>query len=189
MQNKKAPVLLLIGVGSVVAATGLLAGCGDEAQHTVKVERTEYASLGECVADWYDSSDCEDIADDANAASGASSTNAALPVSGANTGSSGGGGHAGGFHWYGPYYTEEGRVYHVNGKQTTGGVPTSPHGTTTSLEVRETTLDANSEAFDHTPESVSVSEEHAISRGGFMTAAHSEGGFGGGEGGHGSGGG
>lgn len=196
MHNKKSPVLLLIGVGSVIAATGLLAACDDEAPPAVHVQRTEYASLDACLADWNDMSDCESIADDANAASGTSGTYATLPASGTGTGSSGGGGHGGGAHWYGPYYTREGRIYHANGTQTTGYVPESPHGTTTSLVVRDSELEANnSEAFSHTPESVSVSEDHAISRGGFMTAAHGEGGHGGGGGegggggGHGSGGG
>ncbi|MBN3751658.1 hypothetical protein G3N95_01815 [Paraburkholderia sp. Tr-20389] len=91
-------------------------------------------------------------------------------------------------HWYGPYYTRTGTVYHPNGIQTEDAPLTQTmHGTEASLTVRESVLHAGGSAFVRSPHAVSVSESHAISRGGFTSGRGGGGhGFGGG---HGSGGG
>lgn len=99
---------------------------------------------------------------------------------------SNGGGHLSSVEggWYGPYYARDGVVYHTSGRHTTG-VPIQ-HGSVSSLTVRESALSAQSSAFRSTPRRVSITEGHAISRGGFLSSR----GFGGeGGGGHGSGGG
>ncbi|CAG9213791.1 conserved hypothetical protein [Paraburkholderia tropica] len=110
-------------------------------------------------------------------------TAASTQTSGGGHGYGGGGGGHSSFvyagHWYGPYYTQAGTVYHANGTQTRDA-PSGPlHGTASSLLVRSSSLHAGSDVFSRSPRSVSVSEGRAISRGGF-TSGH------GGGGGHGS---
>ncbi|HEV3425597.1 MAG TPA: hypothetical protein VG105_17815 [Paraburkholderia sp.] len=148
---------MLIGAAGVLAGAGLVAGCDKDAP--VQVERASYASKADCEGDWNRSDDCTLVVDGGQPASGASS--------------SGGGVHGGGgSHWYGPYYTRSGRVYHANGDESSESVHLS-HSTGVSE---------------------STSSEHALSgrggaeglsRGGFGESAHAGGSGEGGHGGHG----
>ncbi|NIE63329.1 hypothetical protein [Burkholderia sp. Ax-1719] len=119
----------------------------------------------------------------------ASTQNGASSVS--SSGGSGGGGHS--FfaytgHWYGPYYTRSGTVYHANGTHTEDAPRGPLHGSVSSLMMRESSLSSGGSVFRRSPSSVSVSEGRAISRGGF-TSSRSGGGSRGFGGGHGSSGG
>jgi hypothetical protein len=103
-----------------------------------------------------------------------------------SSGGSGGGSHS--FlaytgHWYGPYYTRSGTVYHANGTHTEDAPRGPLHGSVSSLMMRESSLGSGGSVFRRSPHSVSVSEGRAISRGGF-TSSRSSGshGFGGGHG-------
>jgi hypothetical protein len=199
LSNYKKPILVLTGVAVVI--TVIVASCdSSDDDAVVDVQRTHYATQEACLADWNNPADCQMVADEDSVASAASDASVAqaLAATSDTTGSSDGGGGVGGggggYHgvhyvgggWYGPYFTRTGTIYHSNGLHTTGTVPTSPHGDTTFLSMRSTSLDSGSSAFSHTPRSVSVSESRAISRGGFMSAHGGEGGghgFGGSRGG------
>lgn len=152
-KTQKRPTLTLIGVAGVLAGVGLVAGCdGDK---PVQVERASYASQADCERDWNRPEDCTADA----------STN--QPGSGTTT--SGGGHGGGGAHWYGPYYTRSGTVYHANGDETSEAVQVSHSTGVTESTSSEHALSAHG-------------GEEGISRGGFGESAHAGGG---GEGGHG----
>jgi hypothetical protein len=184
ISNKnRRPSLLLIGVGGVIAA-GMLSGCDEAAQKKVDVLRTRYDSQEACMLVWSTVDDCVYIADPAG--------QPATPASGASSTSTGSGhGGGGGGHWYGPYYTRGGTVYHTGKAPTEGVVPPLVTSNTEELTVRESSLTPGSTVYRETPDVVSASEHAAISRGGFMSSEGGEGGHGGGGegGGHGSGGG
>ncbi|WP_321954022.1 hypothetical protein [Paraburkholderia bannensis] len=173
--------------------------------NAVDVERVKYDSLAACLADWNQPSDCGYVCDapgakdpsDTGAVAGvaASATidsGTALPQlhectttastastvgSASSTGSSGG--HPSFFaytgHWYGPYYTRGGTVYHANGTQTEDAPRGPLHGSISSLTMRSSSFSSGSSVFRRSPSSVSISEGRAISRGGF-TSSHSGGG-------------
>ncbi|MBN3812733.1 hypothetical protein [Paraburkholderia sp. Ac-20347] len=203
-RKSKLPKLMLIGVGSAIAAGVIMHRCSDDDDQAVDVERVRYDSLAACLADWNQPSDCGFVCDapaaaDARAtvASGASVTQAVaggaasdgtidsgvVPASSectqagtgtqASSGGHGGGGHSGFIHaghWYGPYYTRAGTVYHANGMQT-HDAPSGPlHGTMSSLYVRSSSLGSGSDVFRRSPDSVSVSEGRALTRGGFTSS-------------------
>lgn len=203
MIRKKQPTLVLIGMSSVVAMS-MLTGCDDSpselpAENTVDVLRTHYDSLTECQQVWWISTnDCTFIpdpvtsADPATVASGANSTSSAH-AGGWSGGSSGNrqmtseslsgqsgvsdfaaaADHAHG-HWYGPYYTRSGIIYHHIGGNSYGSVPSSD-ANTDSLTVRESSLGSGSVIESEAPSAVAKSESAAISRGGFVSGS-SEGG-------------
>jgi hypothetical protein len=193
LSNYKKPLLVLTGAAVVI--TVIVGSCdSSDDDPVVDVQRTHYATQEACLADWNNPADCQMVADEDSVASAASDVSSAqaLVATSDTTGSSGGG--SGGYHgphyvgggWYGPYYTRSGTIYHNNGIHTTGVVPTSPHGDTSFLSMRSTSLGSGSSAFSQTPRSVSVSESRAISRGGFASAHGGEGGghgFGGSRGG------
>ncbi|WP_175772952.1 hypothetical protein [Paraburkholderia phenazinium] len=153
-RTQKRPTLLLIGAAGALAGVGLIAGCHNDTP--VQVERAEYASLADCERDWNRPDDCTSAAVGGQPGSGTSGS---------------GGGHGGfsGAHWYGPYYTRSGMVYHANGDETNEVVRVGH-----STGVSEST---------HTERSLTGHSggEDGISRGGFGESAHA----GGGEGGHG----
>ncbi|WP_147426778.1 hypothetical protein [Trinickia fusca] len=164
------PLLYLIGFSGLAAGTMIWLSPHDE---VVDIERTGYASREACLQDWNEPEDCEFVnADDTAVAASAASGGSDLDITSSRTVATSG--------WYGPYYTRDGVVYHASGLHTTG-VPFQ-HGMVSTLAVRESALSAGATAFHATPRSVSVSEGHAISRGGFMSSR-------GGGSGHGSGGG
>lgn len=192
MAQRTRPTLLLIGL----VAAGVMSGCDDNgattngSNRTLDVLRTRYDNHDACAQDWSVPQDCVFIPDDptlqgplaASAASSASST-----ASSTASGHIGGGG--GGGHWYGPYYTRSGTIYHVGLPPTQGKV--LPFGTvdTEAVTVRESSLNPGSDIYSRSPASVSYSERAAITRGGFTSSiGEGEGGHGGGEGGHGGGG-
>jgi uncharacterized protein YgiB involved in biofilm formation len=154
-KTQKRPTLILIGAAGTLAGAGLIAGCHNDTP--VQVERAEYASLTDCERDWNRPDDCTLGANGGQPASGASSSGSYVH------------GGAGGAHWYGPYYTKSGKVYHANGDETDEIVNASH-----STRVSEST---------HSEGSLSGhgGGEEGISRGGFGESAHA----GGGEGGHG----
>jgi uncharacterized protein YgiB involved in biofilm formation len=155
MKTRKRPSLILIGAAGVLAGTGFMAGCDDNTP--VDVERAVYTSQADCEQDWSRTDDCSFVADGAQSASG----NA--------PGTSSGGGHAGGGgHWYGPYYTRSGKVYHADGEETNDAIRVAH-----SSDVSETTMPEHALSAPH--------GEEGIARGGFGESAHA----GGGEGGHG----
>jgi hypothetical protein len=167
MTAPKRPRLAVIGALGVFASASLIAGCDNESK--VDVERAQYATQSDCESDWGRPEDCVLINDNAQPASGASS-------SGNGTGH---GAHAIGGHWYGPYYTRTGTVYHHDGEET---------------HERVSVRNAISTTESHESSS-SLSEGHggeSVSRGGFGESAEGGGeggGHGGGEGGgHGGGG-
>jgi uncharacterized protein YgiB involved in biofilm formation len=152
VKTQKRPTLRLIGAAGVLAGAGLVAGC----DKPVQVERASYASQADCERDWNRPEDCTAAADSGQPGSGASGASA---------------GHGGGFHWYGPYYTRSGTVYHANGDETSEAVHVSH-----STGVAESTMSEHAMSAH--------GGEEGISRGGFGESAHA----GGGEGGHGGGG-
>lgn len=147
------PKLTLIGALGLIAGTSLLGGCDDDT--AVAVERASYATQANCEQDWSRSGDCVFVPDAAQPASSASEADRA-------------GAHGAVGHWYGPYYTRSGTVYHSDGTQTRESVTTRNAMATTSENVP-------SRALSH-------GGGGEISRGGFGESAH-----GGGEGGHGGG--
>lgn len=153
-RTQKRPTLLLIGAAGTLAGAGLIAGCHNNTP--VQVERAEYASQADCERDWNRPDDCTLSADGGQPASGTS-------------GSGGGHGGSGGVHWYGPYYTRSGQVYHANGDETNEVVRVGH-----STEVSESTRTVGALSGHG-------GAEEGISRGGFGESAHA----GGGEGGHG----
>lgn len=209
-KKSSAPKLALIGVGSAIALGVMIHGCSDsDDDSAVDVERVKYDSLAACLADWNQPSDCgyvcdapgtKDPADNAASAavdvSAAVDSGTALPqlhecttVSSTSTqGSSGssGGGHSSPVytgHWYGPYFTSSGTVYHANGTHTEDAPRGYLHGSVSSLTMRSSSLNSGGSVFRRSPGSVSMSEGRAISRGGFTSSrgggSH---GFGGGHG-------
>lgn len=197
-KRSRAPRLMLIGVGSAIALGVLIHGCSDsDDDNAVDVERVKYDSLAACLADWNQPSDCgyvcdapgtKDPADNEAAAalagSGAVDSGTALPQlhecttaastenGASSTGSSGG--HHSFFaytgHWYGPYYTRSGTVYHSNGTQSEDAPRGPLHGSISSLTMRSSSFGSGSSVFRRSPSSVSVSEGRAISRGGFTSS-------------------
>ena len=156
MKKQKRPTLTLIGASGVLAGAALIGGCDKDT--SVRVERAGYASQADCERDWSRVDDCSFIIDGAQAASGAGSSNSTGGVHGG----------AGGGHWYGPYYTQSGKVYHANGQETNESVRT-----TNSSSISESTTSESA---------LSGHDSEAISRGGFGESAHAGGG---GDGGHG----
>ncbi|SIO55527.1 hypothetical protein [Paraburkholderia phenazinium] len=160
-KTQKRPTLMLIGAAGTLAGAGLIAGCHNDTP--VQVERAEYASQADCERDWNRPDDCALLADGGQPASGTSSSSG---TSGSAGGAHGGGGGA---HWYGPYYTKSGKVYHADGDETDEIVRASH-----STQISEST---------HSEGALTGhgGGEEGISRGGFGESAHA----GGGEGGHG----
>jgi uncharacterized protein YgiB involved in biofilm formation len=154
-KKQKRPALVLIGAAGVLAGAGFVAGC--DRNEPIEVERASYASLADCEQDWQRPEDCSQAANGSQGASGPSHT-------------SGGGAHGGGGgHWYGPYYTQSGKVYHANGDETDETVRVSHSTGISESTTSEHALSAHG-------------GEEGISRGGFGESAHAGGG---GEGGHG----
>ncbi|WP_322094349.1 hypothetical protein [Paraburkholderia bannensis] len=202
-RKPRAPKLMLIGVGSAIALGVMIHSCSDsDDDNAVDVERVKYDSLAACLADWNQPSDCGYVCDapgakdpsDTGAVAGVAAsatidsgtalpqlhectTTASAADSASSTGSSGG--HPSFFaytgHWYGPYYTRGGTVYHANGTQTEDAPRGPLHGSISSLTMRSSSLSSGSSVFRRSPSSVSISEGRAISRGGF-TSSHSGGG-------------
>lgn len=179
MKNKHSPRLVL--VGGAIATVGVLGGCNNSQSPVLDVMRNGYSSQQECLQDWGDPKDCKQI-DGAAGAAGASG----------GSGSSGGG-HAYGAHWYGPYYTKKGVVYHEDGSTSQRVAPPAPRmgTTTTEMQVEERELHSGSSAFSRSPSSEMAHEGRVVSRGGFFRgigeAFHSGRGFGGFHGFHGGG--
>ncbi|RDU97774.1 hypothetical protein [Trinickia dinghuensis] len=168
MQNKRSPRLVL--VGSAIATAGLLNACHDSAGQTTHVLRNGYATQQECIDDW-GPVDCTYI--DSGAA-GASAASAASPASGTSSANTGGVYVGSGFHYFGPYYTRRGIVYHENGMTSTrANPPIVRQGTTTEFDVRNSELHAGSDAFHRAPSVEEAHETHAISRGGFLRGSTS----------------
>jgi hypothetical protein len=166
MNARKRPKLTLVGAAGLLAGASLVAGCDDNTP--VDVDRARYATQADCEKDWSRADDCVFIEDGPQPASAASSTSG-------GSGSSGGGAHGGG-HWYGPYYTRSGTVYHHDGDETTERISTS-----NAASVDESRVPAHS--------LTEAGRSGEIARGGFGESAHGGGEAGGhGGGGHGGGG-
>lgn len=178
MKNKHSPRLVL--VGGAIATVGVLGGCNNSQPPVLDVMRNGYSSQQECLQDWGDPKDCKQIDGGAGApgASGASGSS---------------GGHAYGAHWYGPYYTKKGVVYHEDGSTSQRVAPPTPRvgSTTTEMQVGERELRSGSSAFSRSPSSEQAHEGRVVSRGGFFRgigeAFHAGRGFGGFHGFHGGG--
>jgi hypothetical protein len=170
MKNKHSPRLVL--VGGAIATVGMLSGCNNSQSPTLDVMRNGYSSQQECLQDWGDPKDCQQIGGGAGA-------------SGASGASGSSGGHAYGAHWYGPYYTKKGVVYHGDGSTSQRVAPPTPRvgSTTTEMPVEERELRSGSSAFSRSPSSEMAHEGPVVSRGGFFRgigeAFHGGRGFGG----------
>ena len=73
------------------------------ADRSVETRRPRYDTLAECQRDWNDPRDCENT-----------------PGGAASSGGSTGGGTGGGRSWYGPDIDKDGKVYHADGRVTSG---------------------------------------------------------------------
>lgn len=161
MRNKRSPRLVL--VGSAVATASLLNACDNSSGNVTHVLRNSYPSQQASLDDWQNPQDCTyigspGVAQGTTATSAASSTNTASGYSGAH-----------GTHWYGPYYTRTGVVYHDSGTTSNRAAPPiGRNGTTTELDVRDSELHGGSSAFYRTPSDEGAHESRVISRGGFL---------------------
>ena len=172
IKNKRSPRLVL--VGGAIATVGMLGGCNNS-QPVLDVMRNGYSSQEECLQDWGDPKDCKQV--DGGAGAGG--------ASGASGSSGSSGGHVYGAHWYGPYYTKKGVVYHEDGSTSQRLAPpaTRVGTTTTEMQVEERELRTGASAFSRSPSSEMAHEGRVVSRGGFFRgigeAFHSGRGFGG----------
>lgn len=158
IKNKRSPRLVL--VGGAIATAGVLGGCNNS-QPVLDVMRNGYSSQEECLQDWGDPKDCKQVDAGAGGAAGAS---------GASGSSGSSGGHVYGAHWYGPYYTKKGVVYHEDGSTSQRVAPpaTRVGTTTTEMQVEERELRSGSSAFSRSPSSEMAHEGRVVSRGGFF---------------------
>lgn len=174
MQNKHSPRLVLIG--SALATAGVVSACNNSAAPVLDVMRNDYPSQEACLQDWGDPKDCKMIGDDAAgaaAASGASAASSASLASGASSTATHSHAYGYGGHWYGPYYTRRGVVYHEDGStsQRVAPPPIRSGTTTTEMHIRESELHTGSGAFSRTSSAEAAHESHVVSRGGFLRGA------------------
>ncbi len=117
------PKLLLIGACTVLAGGVLVHSYsnGDddsELDTGVPVTRASYDTLEDCLADWTTTADCTD-APIAGVGADLTASDTAASASTSTVSGGSGGSHAGSVaHWYGPYYTRSGTIYHADGSQT-----------------------------------------------------------------------
>ncbi|RDK06253.1 hypothetical protein [Cupriavidus lacunae] len=125
-QKRSSPTLWIVGACAVVAGVAALGSCSDDADDDpgVTVRRASYATLEDCEADWNAPDDCESVpADDTSTIYSSSLAASASDAAASSHGSSGTHYYA---HWYGPYYTSSGTVYHPNGTQTQRDMSAGP---------------------------------------------------------------
>lgn len=130
-QKRSSPTLWIIGACAVVAGVAAVGSCSDDADDDpgVTVRRASYATLEDCEADWNTPNDCESVpADDTSTLYSASLSSPASDAAASSPGTSHGGGSGTHYyaHWYGPYYTSSGTVYHPNGTQTQRDMSAGP---------------------------------------------------------------
>ncbi|AXF11841.1 hypothetical protein CUJ91_28925 [Paraburkholderia graminis] len=133
IQQKKSglPKLLLIGACAALAGGTLVHSCSSsdddsELDEGVPVTRASYETLEDCLADWTMVADCREAPIATQTADvPASDAVASSPTNG--VAGSAGGSHTGVIaHWYGPYYTRSGTVYHGDGSQTQQSAQSGP---------------------------------------------------------------
>lgn len=143
MKTRRTPITLVL-IGGGFAAAGVLSGCsGDDAP--VAMERKGYATLADCVADWGDPKDCQT---QAPSSSRSGYVGGAMP------------------YFWGPYYSQAGRVYHYDGRTSQRAVGAAPRGMAT-------------ESTTQPPSSVrgSMPGNAPTSRGGFGSSGRSSSSF------------
>ncbi|WP_347557221.1 hypothetical protein [Robbsia sp. KACC 23696] len=208
MKKPTRPRRVLIGIGGVVVVgVGAIAyfsggdtdddsgGYDGSAQTMVNVERRHYASQSDCLRIW-DGSDCRDVllaetsplpepvaptqvaSGPLGVAMGTTVAPLAVPVAAVLDDETG---------WYGPYYTQQGVIYHASGavEEDLSVVRLQDAALSTStLTVNECELEYDRQVLRRTPKAEAAAEAALISRGGFVCpVAHASSGGHGGSGG------